>query len=174
MEIKSTLPVADKTDAGFTRRYYSSWKAFWKDLAYAFSHRDQIRRAMRSPSVDPVFRERLMLAVTEVNQCRYCRAFHIGQAKEAGISLDEINIYLQGTIPDDIPEEQKLAVCYAQHWAETDGFPDRDYLDQVREAYGEEGFEAISIVLRMIRMGNLMGNTWDYFLNKISFRRLGD
>ena len=174
MNINRTITETTSTHSGFTRRYYSSWKAFWYDLSYAFSHRDQIRRAMRSPKVDQTFRERLMLAVTEVNQCRYCRTFHIGQAKEAGISMEEINIYLRGTIPDDIPEEQKLAVCYAQHWAETDASPDNDYQDQVREAYGKDGFEAISTVLRLIRMGNLLGNTWDYFLYRVSFGRLGD
>ena len=128
---------------------------------------------MRSELVTDAFRERLMLAVTEVNQCRYCRTFHIGQAKGAGISKEEIDIYLRGTIPDDIPEEQKLAVCYARHWAETDANPDQDYMDQVWEEYGEGGFEVISMVLRMIRMGNLLGNTADYLLYRISFGKLG-
>lgn len=128
---------------------------------------------MSDPRIDPAFRERLMLAVTEVNGCRYCRTFHIGQAREAGISLEEINIYLLGTIPDDIPEDQKLAVCYAQHWAENDRVPDEDYQMQVREWYGEESFQSISMVLRMIWMGNLVGNTWDYFLYRISFGNLG-
>ena len=44
---------------------------------------------------------------------------------EAKITAAEqiINTYLgqtfTGTIPDEVPEEQKLAVCYARHWAET-------------------------------------------------------
>ena len=114
-----------------------------------------------------------MLAVTEVNLCRYCRTFHVGQAKEAGIPLDEITEYLKGTIPEEVPEEQKLAVCYAQHWAETDANPDPDYIEQVREVYGEDGSQAINMILRMIRMGNLLGNTWDYFLYRISFGSWG-
>ena len=114
-----------------------------------------------------------MLAVTEVNPCRYCRAFHVGQAKQAGIPIEEIAVYLTGTIPDEVPEEQKLAVCYARHWAETDNHPEPDYIDQVKETYGEDGFQAINMVLRMIRMGNLLGNTWDYILFKVSFGKLG-
>jgi hypothetical protein len=31
----------------------------------------------------------------------------------------------------------------------------------------------IHALLRMIRAGNLAGNTWDYFLDRISFGRLG-
>ena len=171
MTINVTTPDKKSTGTGFERRYYSTWKEFWEDLAYILSNRRMIKSAMRDPRIDLAFRERLMLAVTEVNGCRYCRTFHIGQAKEAGISLEEINVYLLGTIPEDIPEEQKLGVCYAQHWAENGRQADQDYLNQVREWYGEESFQSINMILRMIWMGNLLGNTWDYFLHKISFGR---
>ena len=157
----------------FPRRYYQSWKRFWLDLKYLFSHQEGIRDAMRSELMTDAFRERLMLAVTEVNQCSYCRTFHVGQARRAGISSEEITKYLKGNIPEDIPEDQKLAVCYAQHWAESDTQPDPEFQDQMVNAYGEKGFQSISIVLRMIWMGNLMGNTADYFLYKLSFGKLG-
>jgi len=158
---------------GFQKRYYTKISSFWNDFRFLITNRDQIKIAMRDPKIDSAFRERLMMAVTEVNGCRYCRTFHMEQAREAGISQDEINIYLLGAIPEDIPEEQKLAVCYAQHWAENNRDPDEDYLDQVREWYGDESFQSISMVLRMIWMGNLLGNTGDYLLFRISFGRLG-
>jgi len=173
MTIDSTDQPCTTAGNKFQRRYYDNWSGFWRDLTYIFSHRDQVKEAMSSPILNPAFRERLMMAVTEVNLCRYCRTFHVGQAKQAGISMEEISIYLKGTIPDDIPEGQKLAVCYAQHWAETDSQPDPDYIDQVKETYEEGGFQAISMVLRMIRMGNLLGNTWDYILFKVSFGNFG-
>jgi len=157
----------------FQRRYYESWSSFWKDLKYLISNRAQIKIAMSSPKLPPAFRERLMLAVTEVNLCRYCRTFHVGQAKQAGIPMEEILIYLKGTIPEEIPAEQKMAVCYARHWAETDNQPNAHYIDQIKVTYGDDGFQAINMVLRMIRMGNLLGNTWDYFLFKMSFGNLG-
>lgn len=156
---------------GFPRRYYTGLKPFWRDFSYMISHRDQIREAMRSGTLPPDFRERLMLAVTEVNQCRYCQRFHIGQARQAGISTEEITHYLKGNIPEDIPEAQKLAVCYAQHWAESETDPDQEYLEQVQQVYGEEGLQAINIALRMIWMGNLLGNTLDYVIFRLSFGR---
>ncbi|NQS92109.1 MAG: carboxymuconolactone decarboxylase family protein [Chloroflexi bacterium] len=162
-----------QTFQGFQKRYYARLKSFWTDLSYMFSHKNQIKSAMRSPLVSPAFRERLMLAVTEVNGCRYCRTFHVGQAKQVGISSEEIAVYLKGTIPDEVPEEEKLAVCYARHWAETDADPYLGFIDQVREIYGEDGFQAIGMVLRMIRMGNLLGNTADYILYRLSFGWLG-
>ncbi len=173
MTNQSPMPGKRAADKGFQRRYYSSWKEFWRDLGYLLSRRGKIKTAMRDPRIDQAFRERLMLAVTEVNGCRYCRSFHIGLAKQAGISIEEIKIYLLGTIPDDIPEDQKLAVCYAQHWAENDTQADADYREQVQDFYGEESFQSISIILRMIWMGNLLGNSWDHILYRISFGRWG-
>jgi AhpD family alkylhydroperoxidase len=158
---------------GFQRRYYRKWGAFWTDLKFLLRQQDQIRQVMRSGLIPPAFRERLMLAVTEVNGCRYCRTFHVGQAKQAGIPISEITEYLKGCIPEEVPDEQKLAICYAQHWAENETQADPDLISQMIEAYGESEFQAINILLRMIWMGNLLGNTWDYILFKISFGKLG-
>ena len=165
-------PSGQRMDS-FQRRYYRGWKPFSHDTYNPLNHKAEIREAMRSDLITSAFRERLMLAVTEVNRCRYCRTFHVGQAREAGISSEEIAKYLSGAIPEDIPEDQKLAVSYAQHWAESEALPDPEFQAQVIQAYGEKGFQAISVVLRMIWMGNLMGNTADYFLYKISFGKLG-
>ncbi len=156
---------------GFRKRYYSSWKSFWQDLTYLLSHRDEIKAAMHSKIISEAFRERLMLAVTEVNGCRYCRTFHIQQAYQAGLSADEIKSLVDGITPEDTPEEQKLAICYAKSWAESDTYPEEELQNQIRDQYGEKGYRAIQMVLRMIRMGNLLGNTSDYLLYRISFGR---
>ncbi len=158
---------------GFTRRYYSGLKPIWKDFGYLLSRRDRIREAMHSDDLSFDFRERLMLAVTEVNQCRYCRAFHVQQAAQAGLTGSEIRNYLEGLIPDEVPEDQKLAVAYARHWAESDGEPDPAVVKQLRDVYGESLSQAIDLSLRMIRMGNLLGNTADYLLFRLSCGRWG-
>ena len=109
-----------------------------------------------------------MMAVTEVNDCRYCGRFHVHKAFQAGISEEELRTYLSGIIPGDIPAEQKLAVAYSKQWAENDAQPDSESQSRIREVYGKEGFEAIEIILRMIRMGNLLGNTGVYiFLSSL-------
>ena len=154
---------------GFQKRFYNSWSAFWKDLTFLFSNRNRIKSAMRSDQLTRAFRERLMLAVTEVNHCRYCRSFHVQQAYQAGISKEEVQTYLEGAIPEDVPDDQKIAVAYARHWAENETRPDLAFENQLREFYGENGFLDIGMVLRMIWMGNLLGNTLDYLLYLLSF-----
>ncbi|MEA3341415.1 MAG: carboxymuconolactone decarboxylase family protein [Chloroflexota bacterium] len=120
----------------------------------------------------PAFRERLMMAVTAVNGCRYCSHFHAKEALLAGISEAEVELLLSGVV-DRCPVEESAAVLYAQHWAESDANPDPEARQKLAAIYGSEVAAAIELTLRMIRMGNLMGNTWDYVLYRISFGRWG-
>ncbi len=113
-----------------------------------------------------------MLAVTAVNDCRYCSHFHTKQALKSGLSQEEIDLLLSGNIAN-CPEDEYVALIYAQYWAETNANPDSDAVNKLKEVYSDEKAEAIELILRMIRMGNLMGNTWDYFLYRVSFGRLG-
>jgi len=70
-------------------------------------------------------------------------------------------------------EEEAMAVIYAQHWAESDAHPDPEAVQRLQQAYGVEKTEAFHLMLRMIRMGNLLGNSWDYLIYRISFGRWG-
>lgn len=112
-----------------------------------------------------------MLAVTSVNSCRYCSYFHTKQALKSGVPQYEISQLLSGDVAN-CPEEEATAVIYAQHWAESDTHADPEAVQRVQQAYGIEKTEAIHLMLRMIRMGNLLGNSWDYFLYRISFGKL--
>ncbi len=80
---------------------------------------------------------------------------------------------MSGTIPADTPQDELLALTYAQHWAESDARPDPEARQKLEENYGAQKAEAIHIVLHMIRMGNLLGNLWDNWLFRLSFGRLG-
>lgn len=128
---------------------------------------------MRSDLISDAFRERLMLVVTEVNGCRYCSHYHTGEALKAGITSHELRAYLDGAIPSEAPAEEIPALYYAQHWAEKDTWSDHEARQRLVEVYGQQKADAIQMVLCMIRVGNLLGNTVDYWLYRISFGRWG-
>jgi AhpD family alkylhydroperoxidase len=157
----------------YRKRLYKSPKAFFADLSFQFKHRKVFRKMKEKDLIPPFFQERLMLAVTGVNECRYCSYFHAGQALKSGISQEEIDMLLASTI-ESCPDEEKVALMYAQHWAETDAHPDPEALQELQKTYGPEKTEAIHVILRMIRMGNLLGNSFDYFLYLLSCGRLGN
>jgi AhpD family alkylhydroperoxidase len=156
----------------FRKRLYKNPKDFFADLWFPFKNRKALKEVKGKGLLSPSFQERLILAVTAVNDCRYCSYFHTGQALKSGISPEEIDMLLSSTI-DSCPEDEKLAVMYAQHWAETDAHPDLKVFRTLQETYGVEKTEAIHLILRMIRTANLLGNSFDFILYRISFGKWG-
>ncbi len=143
-----------------------------QDLYYFWKRRSMVRRATRE-LIPAAFRERLMMAVTVVNGCRSCSYMHAKLALKAGISPEELRNLSTGAIPAEAPQDEWLALTYAQHWAESDGRPDPEIRQRLEESYGAERTEAIHIVLHIIRVGNLMGNLWAELLPRLSFGRMG-
>jgi AhpD family alkylhydroperoxidase len=157
----------------FPKRLYAGFGDFGRDIGFLLKNRPSIRLAMRGDIISESFRERLMLMVTQVNGCRYCSYFHAKEALKAGIAVDELEILLAGEIPNDTPEDEIPALLYAQHWAEADSRPDPQIQQKFMDTYGVEKTEAIEVILRMIRVGNLSGNLWDYILYRLTFGRRG-
>lgn len=156
---------------GFNKRTYSSPKEFFKDLLFPIRNRKKLREVNRGGLLSPAFRERLMLAVISVEGCRYCSFLHSKLALKGGVEADEIRQLLSGEFKE-CPEDEVVAILYAQHWAESNACPDPEASRKLVEHYGSEKAQAIHLVLRMIRLGNLLGNTWDYFLYRITFGKL--
>ena len=152
----------------FNKRTYVSLKDLLKDLILPFRKRKQLREVKNKRLLSPAFRERLMLAVTAVERCRYCSYFHSKLALKGGIPQEEIGKLLSGDV-QDCPKEEVIAILYAQHWAESNAQPDPEAVQKLQEIYGSERAEAIHLMLHMIRLGNLLGNTWDYLLFRVLF-----
>ncbi len=152
----------------FNKRTYKNPKELIIDMWFPVRNRKELREITNKGLISPAFRERLMLAVTAVNGCRYCSYFHAKQALKSGVSPEEISRLLSGDV-DACPEEEATAVIYAQHWAESDANPEPEAVQKLQQIYGVEKAEALHLMLRMIRLGNLLGNTWDYLLYRISF-----
>jgi AhpD family alkylhydroperoxidase len=157
----------------FNRRIYNRPAALFKDAAEIMRHRKQIKHLMDGGVISETFRERVMLTVTEVNGCRYCQYAHAKMALKSGLTKEEIDSLSTGAF-HDCPSEEVPALLYAQHWAESKGNPDNDVRQKVFETYGESKTQLLELAMKMIQMGNLLGNTWDFFLYKISFGQLGN
>lgn len=156
---------------GFNKRLYKNPGDFFSDLWLVFKNQNLLNEIMKNAIISHAFRERLMLAVTSVNGCRYCSYFHAKQALKSGMDTQEISQLLTGDFAN-CPEEEAPAIIYAQHWAESNGHPDAEALQRIRQTYGTEKTEAINLVLHMIRLGNMTGNTWDYLKYSLSLGRL--
>jgi AhpD family alkylhydroperoxidase len=156
----------------FKRRIYNSPKGMLQDVRWTMRNRKRVREAMNGTAVSFPFRERLMLAVTAVNGCRYCSYYHAKEAVKAGLPDDELQKMLVGVV-DDAPADELPALLYAQHWAEMDGVVETAVKQQFIQIYGAERAQAIETVLSMIRQGNLWGNTLDYLIYRLTFGHRG-
>jgi AhpD family alkylhydroperoxidase len=152
----------------FNRRTYKNLRELFSDLWFPIKNRRRLKEVTNRGLILHAFRERLMLAVTAVNGCRYCSYFHAKQALKSGLTPEEISRLLSGDVAN-CPEEEAVAIIYAQHWAEYDAHPDPEAVLKLQQAYGVEKTEAIHLMLRMIRLGNLLGNSWDCLIYHISF-----
>lgn len=127
-------------------------------------------RAERAGKMTEAFKERLMLAVTEVNGCRMCSWAHARIALEAGLSAGEIENMLGGQM-GDVPPEELPAVLFAQHYADARGNPSPEAWKNIVSRYGHDGAMAILGAVRGIMTGNAYGIPLGSFLNRLRGKR---
>lgn len=156
----------------FNKRIYKNPKDIFGDLWFPIRNISRLREMTKEKLISTAFRERLMLAVTAVNDCRYCSSYHTKQALKSGITAEEISALLAGDVAN-CPRDEAVAIAFAHHWAESDAHPDQKAVKRLEQTYGREKTEAINLILRMIRMANLLGNSWDYLIYRISFGKKG-
>lgn len=152
--------------AVFGKRIYT-WVAFNSAVREVFGNMDDLRRAARSGRVSPAFAEKIMLAVTRVNGCRYCACGHSRAALAVGVTEAEIQRLMSGDL-GGFPEEEAVALAFAQHYAESACQPDVQALQRLVDTYGPETARDIQAYLRMITFGNLYGNTFDALLSRLA------
>jgi len=156
---------------GFDKRFYTP-RSFFCDLRELVARRSEIKETVRSGRVSRAFAEKIMMAVTAVNRCGYCARYHTRLALQEGIPPEEIEKILALEL-GDFPPEEAVALAFAQHWAETEGHPDPDAERRFLETYGPQVSADILNWMRVITMGNLLGNSWDALLWRSGIRRSG-
>jgi AhpD family alkylhydroperoxidase len=149
----------------FRRRIYTP-RTFFADLGDVFRHLPELREMRRSKRVSRAFLEKIMLVITQVNGCRYCSYFHTRMALVSGVHETEIE-QLMALEVGDFPPEQAVALAFAQHYAESGCCPDPEAEMRFRTYYGPKVSADIMNAIRMIKIGNLAGNTVDAFLSRL-------
>ncbi|MHB0876278.1 MAG: carboxymuconolactone decarboxylase family protein [Anaerolineae bacterium] len=156
----------------YTKRFYRPG-AFVRALAGVLWHFPALVRAVRGVRVSRQFGEEIMLAVTQVNGCRYCSYVHSRMALRAGVTADEMERLLALEI-GTFPEGQSVALAFAQHYAESDGKPDAEALARLESYYGAKMARDIIAYIRVITFANLSGTTVDAFLSRLRGRPAAD
>jgi len=154
----------------YNKRMYTIGE-FYKILYYALRNMKYLRRAKKSKDMDNKFFERIMLAVTEVNGCEICSYKHTEVALKEGMSQEEINSILSGSM-DNIPTNESIAIFFAQHYAENKGKPSQEAWLRVVDTYGESKALAILGAIRVIMIGNSYGIAVGALFNRLKGKRV--
>jgi AhpD family alkylhydroperoxidase len=148
----------------FGKKLYSVQESYWifykgiRTMSYMFE-------AERNKKLSPKFKERIMLAVTEVNNCALCSYAHTKWALEKGLSNEEIQEILVGDMKG-VPADEAAAIMFAQHYADTRGNPTRETWQCIVKIYGISKAKGILGAIRYIMIGNTLGIPWSSFFNR--------
>ncbi len=134
MNSNINLPESVSSRIEFKRKF-SFWEMY---RAFVFLPRAMVKmvRNKNEGWVGKAFVRRLQLAVTEVNGCPACSYQHAKMALREGMSNEEIASFLSGENAFIKPEEAK-AIVFAQHFADSRGYPKQYAYDSIVKEYGE-------------------------------------
>ncbi|MFX1285833.1 MAG: carboxymuconolactone decarboxylase family protein [Promethearchaeota archaeon] len=149
----------------FKKRTYT-FRTFFKDILKILGHRHYIRDTHQSKRISKRFSEHIMLVVTGINDCIYCEWGHSNFALRAGSSKPEIEALLSQQFRN-FPSDEIAALVFAQHYAESSGYPSKEALSRLIKEYGKEKGRDIIIFCEMITVGNLLGNSISAFLSRL-------
>lgn len=147
--------------------------AFYGHLHRAIRYFPLMLRSQRKGIVSKAFNERIMLAVTEVNGCKYCSYYHTRVAIKEGISKSEIRAMRRGDT-QRIPEDENMGMIYSQHYADTGGNPDPDTRNKFMDYYGRERALGIEASIKSIMVGNIYGIAVDGLARRMKGEKIKD
>ncbi len=139
----------------FYKKIYSH-SEFYKSLYEAARSVRHLAWARRKELLSQSAIERIMLAVTEVNGCEVCSYAHTKMALEKGMSAKEISDLLSGNA-DSVPEDEAIAVFFAQHYADRRGNPTEESWHRLIDQYGDAASKGILGAARIMTAANIHG-----------------
>lgn len=150
-------------DHNFEKRLTST-KVFYGYLSDLIGNFSEIKSA--KAKLGEQFQNRILLAVTQVNGCRYCSYLHTKHALESGMSEEEIKSLLAGEVAN-INDNESVALIFAQHYAEMQGKPDKESVQRLFDTYGDEKSNAIISIIQGIMAGNIHGISVDLLQGRV-------
>lgn len=153
----------------FRKRTYTA-QQFIRDGAALAAEGPKLAQVYLLRGVAPRLRERVWLAVSGVNHCRYCLFVHGAWARQAGVGDREVEVLEHGR-PDPDAQSDEAAVTFMQAWAE------RDFRGAPVEvaAWFEDVFpppmrDKLGAIARLANFSNRTGNTFDALLSRAGGR----
>ncbi len=160
-----TLPESISSRVEFKRKF--TLREIYRTTVFAPRAMLKLIRNNQSNLVDKKFVERLQLTVTEVNGCALCSYGHAKMALRQGMGSEEIKSFLSGG-NNFIKIEEAKAIMFAQHFADSRGYPKKYTYDAIVKEYGKEKAQILLSATQMMIVGNMYGIPLSAFLSRLN------
>lgn len=111
--------------------------------------------------IDPGFREELMLAVSKLNDCRYCSWGHHEWANIAGVPEEEL-ASVEQMDPAHFDRRKWIAISFARELVSARfGRISKDLMQEMKANYSAREIREIILIAKIMDIGNRGANTWD-------------
>jgi AhpD family alkylhydroperoxidase len=136
-------------------------------LGSAATHLPVLVSALLRPATSPALREKVMLGVTAVNDCRYCSYVHTGLALDNGVDLDDLRHLLDNGTFGDVDTREAVAILFAKHFADTLRQPSPAARAALANEFSAGERREIMAYIHAIYFANLAGNSADAWLTRL-------
>lgn len=117
--------------------------------------------------LDPGFREELMLAVSRLNDCRFCTWGHQEWAHLSGVSNEEL-AQLEQLDPSGFDRRKWVAISYVRALVKRDFKGVQPELRRtMQHKYSPREIRQIELVARVMDIGNRGSNTYEAMLSRL-------
>jgi AhpD family alkylhydroperoxidase len=164
---KASQPPSGGLFGGHRKRTIGTF-SFFNEVLLLAGDIPTIYRIWQKHEIDAGFREELMLAVSKLNDCKYCAWGHHEWAHAAGISEDELD-HIEHGDPEGINRAKWVAISYvvALVSSEFKHVP-RELNQQMLAHYSQHEIKEIDVVARIMDLGNRGANTFDAMLSRLN------
>jgi AhpD family alkylhydroperoxidase len=126
------------------------------------------------PATSRALREKVILGVTSVNDCRWCSWLHSGIALKHGVNLDELKSMLDSGTFGTVDEREATAILFGQHFAETIRKPTPAARRALAKQFTPWQRQEIMAWIHFIYFSNLAGNSADAWLARFRGWKVSD
>jgi AhpD family alkylhydroperoxidase len=151
---------------GHSKRTIGTFSFFGEMLSFAYQL-PTIYKIWQKHEIEAGFREELMLAVSKLNDCKYCAWGHHEWAHAAGIAEDELD-HIEHGDSEGIDRAKWVAISYVVSLVSSEfkHVPD-DLTQEMQANYTENEIKEIILVARIMDIANRGANTWDAMLSRL-------
>lgn len=153
---------------GFRKRTFTL-PLLAESLASASLHLPVLMASLTRSSLTPALREQVMLAVTSVNDCRYCDWVHTRLALENGVDLTQLAGLLEQPL-ESLDDDSAVAILFGKHFADSQRRPSAAAREKLRQHFSPWQRRQIMAWIHAIYYANLTGNSADATLARLKGR----